>query len=124
MQDDAAEDMHAAKGHGLRDGPLHGSRRDLLMGVTEKPSAARQKVQVALLWGRLASAWTLPVMWTASGVAPRPIDFGVEADGDVDLVIAGKKEEGIALGAELAVLLEVVDFVDLLLDFRCRAWRD
>ena len=32
------------------------------VGVTEKPSAARQKVQVALLWGRLASEWTLPMM--------------------------------------------------------------
>ena len=42
------------------------------VGVTEKPSAARQKVQVALLCGRLASAWTLPEMWTLSGVTPRP----------------------------------------------------
>jgi hypothetical protein len=32
------------------------------VGVTEKPSAARQKVHVALLRGRLASEWTLPVM--------------------------------------------------------------
>ena len=42
------------------------------VGVTEKPSTPRQKVQVALLRGRLASEWTLPMMWTASGVAPRP----------------------------------------------------
>lgn len=31
-------------------------------GVTEKPSAERQKVQVALFFGREASAWTLPMM--------------------------------------------------------------
>ncbi len=31
-------------------------------GVTEKPSAARQKVHVALLFLKLASACTLPVM--------------------------------------------------------------
>ena len=43
------------------------------VGVTENPSTPRQKVQVALLRGRLASECTLPVMWTASGVAPRPI---------------------------------------------------
>src|ERR1035438_9625814 len=43
------------------------------VGVTEKPSAARQKVQVALLWGRLASECTLPAMCTASGEAPRPM---------------------------------------------------
>ena len=41
-------------------------------GVTEKSSAARQKVVVALLLREAASEWTLPVMWTASGVAPRP----------------------------------------------------
>src|SRR5579859_6958253 len=43
------------------------------VGVTENPSAARQKVQVALLCGRLASEWTFPVMCTASGVAPNPM---------------------------------------------------
>src|SRR5579863_1530114 len=42
-------------------------------GVTENPSTPRQKVQVALLCGRLASECTLPVMCTASGVAPSPI---------------------------------------------------
>ena len=42
------------------------------LGVTAKPSTPRQKVQVALLRGRLASEWTLPMMWTASGDAPRP----------------------------------------------------
>src|SRR5579863_1661721 len=42
------------------------------VGATEKPSTARQKVQVALFRGKLASEWTLPVMRTASGVAPSP----------------------------------------------------
>ena len=52
-------------------------------------------------------------MWTASGVAPRPMHLGVEADGDVDVVFAGEEEQGVARGAELAVLLDGVDLVDL-----------
>ena len=45
-----------------------------LVGVTEKFSAERQKVVVALLLLRreAASTWTLPEMWVASGVAPTP----------------------------------------------------
>ena len=81
--------------------------------MTEKFSTARQKVRVALLWGRLASAWTLPEMWVASGVSAEAGDFGVEADGDVEVVVAGEEEEGVALGAELVVLLGGVDAVDL-----------
>src|SRR6202041_2687073 len=42
-------------------------------GVTENPSAARQKVVVALLFGRLASACTFPTMRVSSGDAPSPI---------------------------------------------------
>ncbi len=42
------------------------------VGATEKFSAARQKVVVALLLRAAASEWTLPVMWTLSGEAPRP----------------------------------------------------
>ena len=86
------------------------------VGVTEKPSAARQKVQVALLRGRLASEWTLPVMWTASGVAPRPSTCGVETDRDVDVIFAGQEEQSVTRGAEFAVLLDGVDLVDLGLD--------
>jgi len=44
-------------------------------------------------------------------------DFSVEADGDVDFVFAGEEEEGVAFGAELIVLLDLVDLVDLGLDF-------
>jgi len=62
------KNVHSAEGRSLRDGHCMVP----LVAVTEKPSAARQKVQVALLCGRLASAWTLPVMWTRSGIAPRP----------------------------------------------------
>ena len=43
-----------------------------LAGVTEKPSADFQNVQVALLFGRVASECTLPVIWTLSGEAPSP----------------------------------------------------
>ena len=69
MEDDVALDVHAAEGCGLRDGPLHASPP---VGATEKFSAARQKVVVALLLREAASEWTLPVMWTRSGEEPRP----------------------------------------------------
>ncbi len=39
--------------------------------------------------------------------------FGVEADGDVEVVVAEQEEEGVALGAELVVLLDGVDAIDL-----------
>ena len=39
-------------------------------------------------------------------------DLGVEADGDVEVVVAGEKEDGVAVGAELVVLLRGVDAVD------------
>ncbi len=42
------------------------------VGATEKFSAARQKVVVALLLRAAASEWTLPVMWTLSGEGPSP----------------------------------------------------
>ena len=58
-------------------------------------------------------------MCVASGVAPRPRTCGVEADGNVDLVFAGEEEEGVALAAELIVLLDGVHLVDLGLDLRC-----
>ena len=40
-------------------------------------------------------------------------DFGVEADGDVEVIVAGEEEEGVALGTELVVLLDGVDAIDL-----------
>ena len=43
------------------------------VGVTENPSAALQKVVVALLFGRLASACTFPTIRVSSGKAPSPI---------------------------------------------------
>ena len=45
-------------------------------------------------------------------------DLRVEADRDVDVIFARKEKQRIAPGAEFAVLLHGVDFVDLLLDLR------
>src|ERR1700742_2315108 len=39
--------------------------------------------------------------------------LGVEADGEIDVVVAGEKEEGVAAAAELGVFLLGVDLVDL-----------
>ena len=55
----------------------------------------------------------LPVMWTASGSGAEADHLCVEADGNVDVVIAGKEEEGVAAAAELGVFLLGVDIVDL-----------
>ena len=40
-------------------------------------------------------------------------DLRVEADGDVEVVVAGEEEEGVAAAAELGVFLFGVDLVDL-----------
>ena len=71
------------------------------VGVTAKPSTPRQKVQVALLCGRLASEWTLPMMWTASGICAEADDLRVEADRDVDVILAGQEEERVALRSRI-----------------------
>ncbi len=85
-------------------------------GVTEKPSAARQKVVVALLFATLASAWTLPEMWDGIGRSTQSKRLGVEAYRDIHVIVARQKEQGIAFGAELISSLRGVDPVDLLLD--------
>ena len=84
-----------------------------LAGVTEKFSAARQKVTVALLCLAEASTWTLPVEVGGVGRGAEAGYLGVEADGDVEVVVTWKEEEGITLGAELVVLLNGVDAIDL-----------
>ena len=43
-------------------------------------------------------------------------DFGVEADGDIDVVFTWQKDKSIPVRAELTVLLDRVDLVDLGLD--------
>ncbi len=90
-----------------------------VVGVTEKFSAARQKVMVALLLR--ADSVDVDVAGEVRGVGcgAEAGDFGVEADGDVEVVVAGEKEEGVALGAELVVLLDGVDAIDLGLHGRC-----
>ena len=50
-------------------------------------------------------------------------DLSVEADGDVDVVVAGKEQEGVALGAKVVVPLSGVNLVDLRLDRRQRHGR-
>ena len=71
------------------------------VGVTENPSAAFQKVQVALFRGRVASECTLPAMWTLSGVEPNPQDNGIgpaHAYGVCELVDAGRKQQILSPG--------------------------
>lgn len=45
-------------------------------------------------------------------------DLGVVADGEIELVFAGREEDGVAGGSELVVLLGEVNLVDFLLHGR------
>ena len=93
------------------------------VGVTEKPSTARQKVVVALLLRQAGVGVDVAGDVDAVGRGAEAEHLRVEADGDVDVVVAGKEEEGVACGAELVVLLGGVDLVDLRLDGRLTASR-
>ena len=70
---------------------------------------------VALLFGSLASACTLPDDVHTIGRGSQPDHFGVEAHRDIQLVVAREKQQGIPLAAEFIVLLGGVDRVDLAL---------
>ena len=67
------------------------------VGVTEKPSAARQKVQVALLWGGGVGVDVAGDV-DAVGCGAEAGYFGVEADGDVEVIVAGKKRKALRCG--------------------------
>ena len=92
-------------------------------GVTEKPSADFQNVQVALLFGRVAADRTSPEMWTLIGRGAESEDLRVIADRNVHLVLAGLEQQGVAPGTELAGFLEGVDFFDGFLDHCSRHGR-
>ena len=109
MQDEVAVDMEAAHGDGLGDCPLHGaaggSDREVLGGAPEGDR------RVVVLGGGV----DVDVAGEVGGVG-RGAEagyLGVEADGDVEVVVTGEEEEGIALRAELVVLLDGVDAIDL-----------
>ena len=112
VEHEVAEDVEAAHGHGLGDGPLHGSAGgcdgEVLGGAPEGGGG------VVVAGGGV----DVHVAGEVCGVGreAEACDFGVEADGDVELIVAGKEEEGVTLRAELVVLLDGVDAVDLGLD--------
>ena len=102
------------KGDRLRDGPLHGAacRGDGEAFDSAPESAggvvARQAGVGVDVAGDVHSI----------GRGAEADHLCVEADGNVEVIFAGEKEDGVALGAELAVLLDGVDGVDLLLHRR------
>ena len=111
MEDEVAVDVEAAHGDGLRDGPLHGAaggRDGKVFGGA--PEGGGGVVVVAA-----RGCVDVDVAGDVGGVGcgAEAGYFGVEADGDVEVIVAGKEEEGVALRAELVVLLEGVDAIDL-----------
>ena len=85
-------------------------------GVIERPSAALQKVVVALLFSKFASACTLPAMRVASGDHAQPHHLGVEAHRHIYGIVSRQKQKRIALRPKLVVLLHRIYGIDLLLD--------
>jgi hypothetical protein len=64
------------------------------VGVTEKPSTARQKVQVALL-GQAGVGVDVAGDVDGVGRGAESDDFSVKADGDIDVVLAGRKRKAL-----------------------------
>ena len=112
VQNDVAEHVHAAEGHGLRDGPLHraagGRDGKAFDGAPEGAGGvvAREAGVGVDVAGDVDGV----------GCGAEAEHLGVEADGDVDVVFAGQEEQRVASRAEFAVLLDRVDLVDLRLD--------
>ena len=113
MEHDVAEDVHAAEGHGLRDGPLHRAvRRSDGEAFDAAPEGAGGVV------AREAGVG-VDVADDVNGIGrgAEAEHLRVEADRNVDVVFAGQEEQCVARGTEFAVLLDGVDLVDLGLDF-------
>ena len=114
MENDVAQNVHAAEGHGLRDGPLHSSfgwgygktfdaAPEGACGVVARQ--ARVRVDVA---GDVDGV----------GRGAEAEHLRVEADWHIYVIFAGQEEQGVAGRAEFAVLLDCVDLVDLRLNIR------
>lgn len=112
MEHEIADDVHAAEGHGLRDGPLHGPAggRDSKSFHSAPEGAGRVVVRKTGVGVHIADDVH------CLGNVSQAHDLRVEADRDIVVIFAGKEEERVALGAEFAVLLRGVDFVDLRLN--------
>ena len=109
MEDDVAPDVHTAEGDRLRHGPEHLAAG---RGDRESPDGLPEGGRGVVVAGsRLGADVAGDVRRIGRGSEAQ--DFSVEADGNVDLIFAGEKEEGVALAAELVVLLDGVDLVDL-----------
>src|SRR4051794_19173609 len=115
MQHQVAKYVHAPERHRLRYRPLHGATgwRD---SQTLKSAPERA--------GRIVARKAGIGMYVADNVnglgnIAETHHLCVETNRDIDPILAGQKEEGVAVRAEFAVLLPRVDFVDLLLNLRC-----
>ena len=112
VQHHVAEDVHAAEGDGLGDGPLHGAaggrEAEVFGGAPEDTGG--------VVLGQAGVGVDVPGDVGVVGRDAEAEDFGVVADGDVDLIGTGSEEEGVAIGAELRVLLAGVDGVNLSLN--------
>jgi len=105
--------------NGLRDGPFHGVACCPAGGGDGEALGSAPEGAGGVVAGQAGVG--VDVSGDVDGVwrGSKANDFSVEADWDVDVIIAGKKEQGVACGTELAVLLNGIDLVDLGLNLRC-----
>ena len=84
----------------------------LRIGVIVRFSTPRQKLQVALCPIQAASVQTSPWIATSPGTLPKPDHLSVEADGDIDLILARLEQQRVPPRAELGAFLLLEDSVD------------
>ena len=112
MKNDVADHMHPAERHSLGDGPLHGA-----VGGCDGEALNRAPERAGSVVAREAGI-RVDVADDVDSVGCRAEadDFCVEADGDVDVVLARQEEQSVTGRTELTVLLNRVDLVNLGLD--------
>src|SRR6202034_2073020 len=106
VQHHVSANVHAPEGCGLRDGPAHrAARRGHAESFGGTPERYRRVVAAHGFGAYIAGdAYVI-------GRGSQADYLGIKADRDVYLVVAGQKEQGIALRPELVPLLHGVDLV-------------
>ena len=111
VQNDGAANMHASKRRGLRDCPSHRTAGRVDGDTFGAAPECCGGVVVIFAGIRMQVAIDFDVV----GRGAKPHYLRVETNRDIDLVLAGKEKQGIALRAKLVSPLNGVDLVNLLL---------
>ena len=115
VQDEITANVHAAKRHRLRDGPLHCA----VCWRYRKALDAAPEGAGGVVAGKAGIGVHIAGDVYGIGSCAEPHDLGVEADGHIEVIFAGQKENCVTFRSELIMLLHLVDLIDLLLHF----WR-